>query len=148
MKSAPVIQHWQVLMSSLSQRFCGWSEEKNKEREREFCTRGENIGVGSISIRIKRVEKGNKRDRRMKKSMISTSSLLTGDFLYSSFILSYSSLLKVLYSFSKRPARTYNSAALTVLRCWNEHEDIEATHLNFVYILDSLLSIVICWSHL
>jgi hypothetical protein len=109
MRSAPaVVQHWQVLMSSLSPRFCGSSEGKNKERERDFCTREENIRVGSISIRIKRVEKGDKRDRRIKKSMTSSSPLFTGDFLYSSFILSHSSLRKVLYV---RPGHI-----LTVLR--------------------------------
>lgn len=51
------------------------------KREREFCLREENIRVGTISTRIKRVEKGSKRDRQRRKSMISTSSLLRGDFL-------------------------------------------------------------------
>jgi hypothetical protein len=56
-------------------------EVKSRTERGGLCAREENRRVGSISIRIKRVEKENKRDRRLKKSMISTSSLPTRDFL-------------------------------------------------------------------
>jgi hypothetical protein len=81
----------------------GRSEEKNGEQNnRMLCKRENKAKVAGTSVRMKRVHIGNNKDRQMKKSMISTLALLTGNSFTESFFLvffSSSSFLKVLMQF-------------------------------------------------